>query len=154
MADKVLETPSHVRRFQSELDRNDYSWSKWLRDAVRCGDALVGNSRNCSARQEATQIAKVIRAAFGEGLTCEDDLLWHGRVRPQRVSQTACDAESRYEAALHLFAIEITSVSFANDSDARVKQAGRALREFANIFGKTNHASIEDPAAQRFSFCS
>jgi len=126
------------RRLESEErnSSNDVA-ANWLKEAVRCGNILARNPGDRRARQDAARISGDVSSAVGARFKREDDLLLHSTGEPDLESGRASGAELQCQPELRRLAIEITSVSFENDSDARIKRAGSALRDFANILDKT-----------------
>jgi hypothetical protein len=117
-----------------EPDSGNDLVANWLMDAARCGEILACNPSDHWARHEAARISRDISSVLGTRFTYEDDLLhWVGKGNSKRAY---CEDPQR-QPELRRLAIEITSVSFESDSDARIKRASRALRDFANILDQT-----------------
>ncbi len=124
------------RREEESNSSNDLA-SSWLSDAARCGEILARNPGDRMARQYAARLSKNVSSALGTRFTCEDDLLLHWVGERNLESERAGGAQLQRQPELRRLAIEVTSVSFESDSDARIKRAGSALRDFVNILDKT-----------------
>ena len=109
------------------LGKDRAQLSKALSDAIVASRLLVRAPRSRESREKAALAWRTIRGILSPSLTKEPQL---AQAQVALTPELVSELESQHRAIRVLF-LAVSSVQFLNDSDARVKEACRALRELA-----------------------
>jgi len=115
----------------AELGREDSGMQRWLLDAAVSGLALTIDSGSAENRERAARAWDAIRPILSHHLLSEEETVLPWAERDDGFSPALASRIRDQHQKLRGIAERISSVAFASDSNARVAEAGRALRDFA-----------------------